>query len=170
MKEDTDGEQAAETQQHAQGQEDDQTQHQAADSEVLNGAAGGNEDFKALLAKQEARIKELEGQVAEAAQTKANADRLSAEIEQVKAQAAEERVDFQLRLAGVRNVKAARALLADHEGDVTALKAAEPWLFSDAKPQDQAGTTGLEPAGVATKDDNQMRRWRKLAGLDDERE
>ena len=112
MKEDTDGEQAAETQQHPQGQADNQAQHQAADSEVLTSTNGG-EDFKALLAKQEARIKELEGQVAEAAQTKANADRLSAEIEQVKAQAADERVDFQLKLAGVRNVKAARALLAD---------------------------------------------------------
>lgn len=155
---------------HAQGQENDQTHHQAADPEVLSETEGSSEDFKALLSKQEARIKELEGQVAEAAQTKANADRLSAEIEHVKAQAAEERVDFQLRLAGVRNVKAAKALLADHEGDVAALKAAEPWLFSDAKPDAQAGTTGLEPAGVATKDDNQMRRWRKLAGLDDEKE
>ena len=45
---------------------------------------GGAEDFKALLTKQNARIKELEGQVAEAAKTKANTDKLTAEIEQVK--------------------------------------------------------------------------------------
>lgn len=68
---------------------------------------GGAEDFKALLTKQNARIKELEGQVAEAAKTKANADKLTAEIEQVKAQAADEYVEFQLKLAGVRNVKVA---------------------------------------------------------------
>ena len=70
---------------------------------------GGAEDFKALLTKQNARIKELEGQVAEAAKTKANADKLTAEIEQVKAQAADEYVEFQLKLAGVRNVKVAEA-------------------------------------------------------------
>lgn len=169
MKEDTDDSKETQVEQ-PQGQADDQAQHQAANPEVLTGTNRDTEGFKALLAKQEARIKELEGQVAEAAQTKTNADRLSAEIEQVKAQAADERLDFQLRLAGVRNVKAARALLSDHEDDVASLKAAEPWLFSDAKPEGQEGTTGLEPAGVATKDDNQMRRWRKLAGLDDERE
>ncbi|WP_417118854.1 hypothetical protein [Olsenella phocaeensis] len=130
----------------------------------------GTDEFKALLAKQEERIKELEGQVAEAAQTKANADRLSAEIERVKAQAASERVEFELRLAGVRNVKAAKALLDDHGGDVAVLKEAEPWLFSDAKAKPEAGTTGLSPAGVASRDENQMRRWRKLAGLDDDKE
>lgn len=152
----------------AQGQENEETRHQQQAEEVAATGNAGNEEYKALLAKQEERIKELEGQVAEAAQSKANADKLSVEIEQMKAQAADERVEFQLKLAGVRNVKAAKALLDDHGGDVAALKAAEPWLFSDSKPKDQAGTTGLEPAGVASKDENQMRRWRKLAGLDDE--
>ena len=33
----------------------------------LTGTDGGAEDFKALLAKQETRIKELEGQIADAA-------------------------------------------------------------------------------------------------------
>ncbi|MBS5865380.1 MAG: hypothetical protein KIC37_03380 [Coriobacteriaceae bacterium] len=93
---------------------------------MLTGADDGAEDFKALLAKQDARIKELEGQVAEAAQAKANADKLTAEIEQMKARAADERVEFQLKLAGVRNVKAAKALLDDHDGDVETLKKAEP--------------------------------------------
>ena len=76
----------------------------------------------------------------------------------LKASAADERVEFQLRLAGVRNVKAAKALLDDHDGDVAALKAAEPWPFSDSKTKTETGTTGLEPAGVARKDENQMRR------------
>ena len=71
----------------------------------------------------------------------------------MKAQAADERVKFQLRLAGVRNVKAAKALLDDHDGDVAALNAVEPWLFSDSKPKGQTDTIGLEPADVASKDD-----------------
>lgn len=44
-----------------------------------------------------------------------------------------DRVDFALRLAGVRNVKTARAVLDDYEGDVEALRAGEPWLFSQAR-------------------------------------
>lgn len=38
----------------------------------------------------------------------------------------EERVGFELQLARAHNVKAARALLADHDNDVEKLKAAEP--------------------------------------------
>lgn len=53
----------------------------------------------------------------------------------------------------MRNVKAARAVLADHGGDVDALKEVEPWLFADAPAK--------QPGGKI------MRRWRKLAGLDD---
>ncbi|EHF02180.1 hypothetical protein HMPREF1008_00886 [Olsenella sp. oral taxon 809 str. F0356] len=150
----------------AEEQADAQGQHQA-DEEVLTGTDSGAEDFQALLAKQDARIKELEGQVAEAAQTKANADKLTAEIEQLKTQAADERVEFRLKLAGVRNVKAAKALLGDHDGNVGTLKKAEPWLFSDVKPAATTGTTGLEPAGVAKDKDATMKRWRRLAGLDE---
>lgn len=64
--------------------------------------------------------------MAEAAASKEAAEKLSTEIEKVRAEAADERVAYELRLAGVRNVKAARALLADHEGDVAKLKEAEP--------------------------------------------
>ncbi|ERI04015.1 hypothetical protein [Atopobium sp. oral taxon 810] len=85
----------------------------------------------------------------------------------MKAQAADERVEFQLKLAGVRNVKAAKALLGDHDGDIAALKKAEPWLFTNAKSAATTGTTGLEPAGVAKDKDATMKRWRRLAGLDE---
>lgn len=58
--------------------------------------------------------------------------------------------------------------MADHGGDVDALKEAEPWLFAYApasKPQ--GGTTGLPNAGTSSDEGETMRRWRKLAGLDD---
>lgn len=76
---------------------------------------------------------------------------------------ADERVEFALISAGVRNVKAGKALLADHDGDVQALKDAEPWLFdpnsgllpADLQNNSQLHTittqsmTGLEPAALA---------------------
>jgi len=44
------------------------------------------------------------------------------EIAELKAQAESDRIDFRLQLAGVRNVKAAHAVLDDRGGDVDALK------------------------------------------------
>ena len=122
-------------------------------------------DYKALLDKQNARIRELESQVAEAAKSQEAADALAKEIERLRTDAAEERVGYELRLAGARSVVAAKALLGEHSGDVAALKAAEPWLFAEAAPQ--GGTTGLEPAGAAGGDDSELRRWRGIAGLED---
>ena len=128
---------------------------------------GGAPDYRALLDKQDARIRELEGQVAEAAKSQEAADKLATEIERLRAEAAEERTGYELRLAGARNVTAARALLAEHGGDVAELKGAEPWLFAPEPPAD--GTTGLEPAGTAAKTEARtMSRWRAIAGLVDE--
>ena len=67
----------------------------------------------------------------------------------------------------MRNVKAARAILADHGGNVDALKEAEPWLSADAPASQQGGKTGLPNAGTSTDAGKTMKRWRKLAGLDD---
>ena len=84
------------------------------------------------------------------------------------AQGESDRIDFKLQLAGVRNVKAARAVLADHGGDIDALKEAEPWLFADAStPKQRGGTTGLPNAGTSSDEGKTMKRWRKIAGLDD---
>lgn len=120
MKEDSNGRQADEAQQQEAGAEEPQTQ-----GEVTAGGAG--DDYLALLAKRDERIAELEAQVADAAASKEAAEALRGEIEAVKAAAADERVEYELRLAGARNVTAAKALLAEHGGDVAALKEAEPW-------------------------------------------
>ena len=47
----------------------------------------------------------------------------------------------------MRNVKAAKALLADYDNDVDKLKAAKPWLFGA---QAKACATGLPSTGAAT--------------------
>ncbi len=63
----------------------------------------------------DARIAELEAQVAEAAKKNAEtAEQLRGEIAEFKAQGESDRIDFKLQLTGVRNVKTARALLGDH--------------------------------------------------------
>ncbi len=53
--------------------------------------------------------------MAEAAKNAETADQLRGEIAELKAQGESDRIDFKLQLAGVRNVKAARALLFDHD-------------------------------------------------------
>ena len=127
-------------------------------------------DYEAALAERDERIAELEGEIAEAAKTAESADKLRAEMDELRRKGDEERVGFELQIAGARNVKAARALLADHDNDIEKLRAAEPWLFSASPASAQAGATGLPNAGAATDEGAQMRRWRKIAGIDDEEE
>ncbi|MBR2805008.1 MAG: hypothetical protein IKE20_07740 [Eggerthellaceae bacterium] len=117
----------------------------------------------ATIAERDGRITELEGQLAEAGKVGEENAELKSENEQLKNQAASERIDFALQLAGCRNVKAARAVLDDYEGDVEKLKVAEPWLF--AAHAEATGATGLPNAGTAKDDGRDERRWRKLAGL-----
>lgn len=150
-------------QQAAQGVEQSQRQEQPAAQEVT--AAGADEDYQAQLSARDARIAELEKRVAEASESKAAAKRLTAEIEKIRAEAADERVAYELRLAGVRNVKPAKALLPDFDGDIEGLRASEPWLF--AKHAEPSGTTGLEPAGAAKGGDSLLAHWQEITSMDD---
>ena len=153
---------------------------QAAVSAASQGASGTGDggdaaaqacaDYEAALAERDARIAELEGEIAEAAKTAEGAEKLRTEIDELRRRGDEERVGFELQLAGARNVKAARALLADHDNDVEKLKAAEPWLFSASPASAPAGATGLPNAGAATDEGATMRRWRGIAGLPEDKE
>lgn len=67
----------------------------------------------------------------------------------------------------MHNVKAARAILADHGGDVSALKEAEPWLFDTAPDKPKGGRTGLPNTGASGNEGRLVRHWRRLAGLED---
>ena len=141
----------------------------AGDTGGASGNAAGTSSaaYEAQLAERDKRIEELEAQIADAAKTAEAAEALKGEIAELKKQGADERIEFSLMLAGCRNVKAAKAVLDDHGGDVEALKAAESWMFADA-PQKQAGKTGLPNAGAAKDDEKQMKHWRDIAGLNDE--
>ena len=136
-----------------------------------DGAAQARADYEAALKERDARIAELEGEIAEAAKTAEGAEALRKEMDELRRKGDEERVGFELQLAGARNVKAARALLPDHENDIEKLRAAEPWLFSASPAPAPAGATGLPSAGAAGADEStQMSRWRKIAGLPESEE
>lgn len=74
----------------------------------------------------------------------------------------------------MRNVKAARALLSDHDNDVDKLKEAEPWLFEAGGKHAKggnaggSGTTGLPNAGAASDEGKTLKHWREIAGLTDD--
>ncbi|OUO18837.1 hypothetical protein [Collinsella sp. An307] len=132
-----------------------------------SGAADASTDYEALLAERDAKIAELEGAIAEAAKTAEAAEALRAEMDELRRQGEEQRVEFELTMAGAKSVKAARALLDEHGGDVSKLKEAEPWLFGGAEPK-QSGKTGLPNAGAASDEGKTMKRWREIAGIADE--
>lgn len=132
------------------------------------GAANVRDDYEAALAERDTRIAELEGQIAEASKTAESAERLRVEMDELRRAGDEQRVAFELTMAGARNVKAATALLPDYENDVDKLKAAEPWLFDVSAVPAPAGATGLPNAGAATDAGATLKRWRRIAGLDDE--
>ena len=128
-------------------------------------SSGADEAYRAALAERDAKISALEGQIAAAAKSAEAADALAKQIEEMKAANEAERMGYELKLAGCRSVRAGRVLLAEHEGDMEALKKAEPWLFGDAGGTG-GGATGLEPAGAAGGGDGEMERWRAIAGLE----
>lgn len=131
-------------------------------------------DYYMQIAKRDEKIASLEAQVAEAAKNAETAEQLRGEIAELKAQGESNRIDFKLQLAGVRNVKAARALLSDHGNDVDKLKEAEPWLFEATGKHAKggaggsAGTTGLPNAGAASNEGKTLKHWREIAGLTDD--
>lgn len=127
-------------------------------------------DYEAALRERDEKIAALGGEIAEAAKTAESAEKLRAEMDELRRRGDEERVGFELQITGARNVKAARALLSDYDNDADKLRAAEPWLFSASTAPAPAGVTGLPNAGAATDEGAQIRRWRKIAGIDDEEE
>ena len=160
--------QGAQDQAQQQGQEQQETQQ--GQQEVTGGNAP---DYEKQIAERDEKIASLEAQVAEAAKNAETAEQLRGEIAELKAQGESDRIDFNLRLAGVRNVKAARALLSDHVNDVDKLKEAEPWLFEAGGKHAKggntsSGTTGLPNAGAASDEGKTLKHWREIAGLTDD--
>ena len=166
------GQEAAQgAQDQAQQQGQGQQETQQGQQEVTGGNSGA--DYEKQIAERDEKIASLEAQVAEAAKNAETAEQLRGEIAELKAQGESDRIDFKLQLAGVRNVKAARALLTDHDNDVDKLKEAEPWLFEASGKHAKggsagSGTTGLPNAGAASDEGKTLKHWREIAGLTDD--
>ena len=157
----------AETTQEQEAAQEHGNEQAAQDQQEVTASAGA--DYEKQIAERDEKIAALEAQVAEAAKNAETAEQLRGEIESLRQQSADERLDFSLQLAGCRNVKAARAVLPDYEGDIDKLKAGEPWLFAKHMANEgAAGTTGLPNAGAATDEGKTLKHWREVAGLADD--
>lgn len=170
-----DGDDGKAAQAQAAGEPQAQGDQTAAQVQVTGDASGDDAvkaraDYEAALRERDERIAALEGEIAEAAKTAESAERLRKEMDELRRQGEEQRVGFELQMAGARNVKAAKALLADYEGDVEKLKTAEPWLFSVSSAPAPTGATGLPNAGAASDEGKTLRRWRSIAGLPESEE
>ena len=121
--------------------------------EDKHGQPGINrEKYQRDMKAKDDKIAELQAQLDEKSKTEEGRAELKDELDKLKAEMADERVTHKLELAGCRNVKAAKALLEDYEGDVAKLRDACPYLFSEGK---QTGSTGLKSDGDATAADEE---------------
>lgn len=105
------------------------------------------------------QIAELQAQLDEKSKTEEGRAALKAELDRLKADMADERIDHKLELAGCLNAKAAKALLGDYDGDVAKLKEGCPYLFGAEK---KTGSTGLKPEGGAGDLDDKIDKAFKL--------
>lgn len=112
----------------------------------------------------EAEKKSLEDRLAAQSGGRDDADarvsKLEADLKEMRERLDDERVTARLAAAGCVNAKAAKAVLADYDGDVEKLKAECPYLFGKAR---QTGSTGGTPAGAPKAD--LVAKARRAAGL-----
>ena len=106
------------------------------------------------------RIEELQAQLDDAAKTEKAREELKKEVQSARDAIKEEKLNWQLEKAGCKNLKAAKALLDDYEGDVAKLKSDCPYLFEEEKP---SGSTGGKPSGPADDKEERLERARKAA-------
>lgn len=114
------------------------------------------------MAEKDAKIANLEKQIADAAASKERAENLQKEIEDLKKEQADSKVTHNLEMAGCLDVKAAKARLEDFEGDVAKLKESCPYLFEKDK---QIGSTGAKHTGAPDASEARVKRAREAAGL-----
>lgn len=98
------------------------------------------------------QIEELKADAAEAAESKAKRAEYEQKVSDLEGKLADSELSRKLEKVGCRSVKAAKALLADYDGDIEKLRAAEPFLFEEVKP---AGSTGFKPKANDPKDDQE---------------
>lgn len=160
MEDENDGAQERQSANQPEGEGNHEQEDQAACAEEQVAGAGADATGEGEAAGEDASAEQVV--VVSEAEWTAMLDAKDAEMADMK-------LGYELQLAGARNVKAAKALLSEHDGDIAALKASEPWLFQDAAVDEAElpqGATGLPNAGAAADSGATLKRWRALAGLD----
>ena len=159
----------AKPQDAAEEPQDTQAGEGARPQDPAQGEGGSGVNLHKLerdVANREKRIAELEAQLEAAGGNAKTVERRLADVEAKLAASekalADEKVAGSLTALGCVNVKAARALLEDYEGDPAKLKEACPYLFGAQQRGPQASTGG-NPAGATASDE--LDRLRRLAGL-----
>lgn len=113
------------------------------------------------MAAKDKEIAELTAKVEEMSKTEDGRKQMQEEIAKLRAEIASDKVNHSLELAGCVNLKAARAVLDDYDGDVAKLRSECPYLFKEAK---QAGSTGLPTGGAPNTKDEQRRKAYESVG------
>lgn len=112
-------------------------------------AAISAEKYDRDMKKKDEAITALQDKLGELSKTAEGREQLEKDISKLRDEIADEKVAHKLELLGCKNVKAAKALLEDHDNDPEKLKEAEPYLFNSEK---KTGSTGFKPAGTAGGD------------------
>lgn len=97
------------------------------------------------LGERDKTIAELRSQLDALTEQAGKAEQALADVDALRTQLADEKLDHALELAGCVNPKAAKAVLDDYAGDVARLREACPYLFQTPK---QTGSTGARPGGA----------------------
>lgn len=114
------------------------------------------------VAELNAEIAKLKAEAKEAAENKAKREEYEKKAADLEAKMADSEITHKLEMAGCKNVKAAKALLDDYEGDVSKLKNDCPYLFGTEK---QTGSTGKKPEGAPGSSEKMLEDARKVAGI-----
>lgn len=109
----------------------------------------------------DAEIAELKAQIAKASETEESRADFEAKVKKLEEDQEAMKLDYELKLAGCVNPKAAKAILDDYDGDITKLKADAPYLFSEEKKK----ATGKKPEGSSSSSDSRLAEARKAAGI-----
>lgn len=114
-----------------------------------------------IVAEKDARIAELEKQLEDAGAKAKDGEEALKKVDALERKLEAEKVSGALRLAGCVDEKAAKARLADFDGDVEKLKEGCPYLFGAAK---QTGSTGARQGGAPSASEELVAKAREAAG------
>ena len=99
-------------------------------------------------------IAKLKAELEKSKEGKKTVDDAMAEVAKLREELADKELTHKLDKAGCVNVKAAKAVLDDYEGDVQKLIEGAPYLFGSQQQEPRRGSTGAKPHGTPNNNDD----------------